>query len=80
MTLVQVTQIKYFQASFPQPIEAKFHVEPPLAGRTKVLSNGPGHMTKMAAMSIYGKKALKIFISGTKKTMTLKLGMQHLAL
>ena len=37
-------------------------------------SNGPGHMTKMATMPIYGKK---IFFSGTKRLMTLKLGMQH---
>ena len=37
------------------PIEAKFHMEPPLEGGTKVCSNGPGHMTKMAAMPIYGK-------------------------
>ena len=34
------------------PIEAKFNVEPPWDGGTKVCSNGPGHMTKMAAMSI----------------------------
>ena len=44
---------------------------------TKVYSNGPGHVTKMAAMPIYGKKNLKIFFSGTKRPMTLKLGMQH---
>ena len=37
------------------PIEVKFHVEPPLDGGTKVCSNGPGHMTNMAAMPIYGK-------------------------
>ena len=28
-------------------------------------------------MSIYDKNNLKIFISGTKKPMTLKLGMPH---
>ena len=28
-------------------------------------------------MPIYGKKPLKIFFSGTKRQMTLKLGMQH---
>ena len=38
-----------------RPIEAKFQVEPPWDRRTKVCSNGPGHMTKMAAMPIYGK-------------------------
>ena len=45
-------------------------------GGTKVCSNVPGHMTKMATMPIYGKNLKKIF-SGTKKLMTLKLGMQH---
>ena len=39
-------------------IEAKFHVEPPWDGGTKICSNGPGHMTKTAAMSIYGKNLL----------------------
>ena len=37
------------------PIKAKFYVEPPWEGGTKVNINGPGHMTKMAAMPIYGK-------------------------
>ena len=40
-------------------------------GGTKVYSNGPGHMTRIAAMPIYGK----IFFSGTKRPMTLKVGM-----
>ena len=34
--------------------------------------NGPGHMSKMAAMPIYG-----YIFSGTERSMTLKLGMQH---
>ena len=46
----------------------------------KVCSNVPGHMTKMAAMPIYGKNYKKIFFSGTKRPMTLKLGMQHCVL
>ena len=41
------------------PIEAKFHVVPPLDGGTKICSNGPDHMTKMAAMPIYGKNLKK---------------------
>ena len=36
-------------------IEAKFHMEPPWEGGMKVCSNGPGHMTKMAARPIYGE-------------------------
>ena len=30
-------------------------MEPPWEGGTNVYINGPGHMTKMAAMPIYGK-------------------------
>ena len=44
-------------------IEAKFHMEPPWDGGTKVCSNGPGHMTKMAAMPIYGKNLKKSSLS-----------------
>ena len=40
-------------------------------------SNVPGHMTKMAAMPIYGKNLKKILFSGTKMPMTLKLDMHH---
>ena len=43
----------------PWPIKAKFYVEPPWEGGTKVCINGPGHMTKMATMSIYGKPLKK---------------------
>ena len=39
-----------------------------------------GHLTKMAATPIYGKKLLEIFSSGTKGPMTLGLGIQHLGL
>ena len=65
-----------FSSDITGPIEAKFHVEPPWDGGTKACSNGLGHMTKMTAMPIYGKN-LKNFFSGTKRPMTLKLGMQH---
>ena len=30
-----------------------------------MIINKPGHMTKMAAMPIYGKKPSKIFFTGT---------------
>ena len=36
-------------------MKAKFYVEPPWEGGTKVYVNGPCHMTKMVAMPIYGK-------------------------
>ena len=66
-----------FSSETTGPIETKFHVKPPWDRGTKVCSNGPGHMTKLAAMPIYGKKNLKIFFAGTKRSMTLKLVMQQ---
>ena len=48
-----------FSSETTGPIEAKFHLEPLWDGGTKVCSNGPGHMTKMAAMPIYGKNFKK---------------------
>ena len=48
-----------FSSETTGPIEAKFHVEPPWDGGTKVYSNGLGHMIKMAAMPIYGKNLKK---------------------
>ena len=50
-------------------IEAKFHVEPPWDGGVKAITNSLCHITKMAAMPI--------FFSGTKRLMTLKLGLRH---
>ena len=46
-------------------------------GGTKVCSNGPGHMTKMSVMPIYGKNLKKSSLSGTKRPMTLNLYMHH---
>ena len=48
-----------FSSETTGPIKLKFHMETILDAGTKVCSNGPGHMTKMAAMPIYGKKLLK---------------------
>ena len=47
--------LNIFSSETALPIKAKFNVEPPWEGGTKVYINGPGHMTKMAAMPIYGK-------------------------
>ena len=41
------------------------------------INNNPGHMTKMAAMPIYGKNPSKIFFSGTTGPISTKLGMKH---
>ena len=48
-----------FFSETPGLIKAKLHVEHPMEGETKVCVNGPGHMTKMAAMAINIKKTLK---------------------
>ena len=48
-----------FSSETTWPIKAKFYVEPPWEGVTKVYINGSGHMTKMAAMPIYGKNLKK---------------------
>ena len=62
-----------FSSETTGPIEVKFHMEPPWDGGTEaklhmeppwdvgttVCSNVPGHMTKMAAMPIYGKNLKK---------------------
>ena len=39
----------------------------------KIYANCYGHMTKMAAMPIYGKNYLNVFFSGTKTPMALGL-------
>ena len=64
MTLVQIhsdnsQHFLFFFLGTARLIEAKFHLESPWDGGTKVCTNGPGHMTNMAAMPIYGKKLKK---------------------
>ena len=39
--------------------------------------NNSGHMTKMAAMPIYGKNPSKIFFSRTSEQISTKLGLKH---
>ena len=48
-----------FSSETTGPIEAKFHMEAPRDRGTKVYSNGPGHLTKVAHMPIYGKNLKK---------------------
>ena len=64
-----------FSSETAWPIKAKFYVEPPWEGGTKVYINDPGHMTKMAAKPIYGKNPSKIFFSRTVGPIFTKLGM-----
>ena len=64
-----------FSSETAWPIKAKFYVEPPWEGGTKVYINGPDHMTKMAATPIYGKNPSKNFYSRTGGPIFTKLGM-----
>ena len=68
--------LNFFFSITTRPIETKFHVVPPWDRGTKACSNGPNHMTKMAAMP-YIVNTFQIFFSGTERPMSLKLGMQH---
>ena len=57
LTLVQghsdSTCSKFFSLETAWPVEAKFHLEHPWDGKMKDCTNGPGHMTNVAAMPIY---------------------------
>ena len=69
-----------FKDPFPLtalPIKAKFYVEPPWEGETKVYTNGPGHMTKTAATSLYSKSLQKILSYRTSSPIIMKLGMEY---
>ena len=68
---------KIFFSKIAWPIKVKFYVKPPRERGKKVYINGPGLMTRMAAMPIYGKKPSKSFSYRTNSPMILKLGMEH---
>ena len=51
-------------------------MDPQWKGGTECYLPHLGHMTKVAAMPIFGKNPLKIF-SGTKEPMGLRLGLQN---
>ena len=68
---------KIFSSETAWPIKAKFYMKHLWEGGTNVYINNPGHMTKMAAMPIYGKNPSKIFFSVTTGPISTKLGMKH---
>ena len=57
------------------PILTKFFMKAFRYKEMEILYHDAGHMTKMATTSIYGKKPLKIFFSGTGGQISMKLGM-----
>ena len=50
------TSSNFFSLETLIPTEAKFHAESPWDGKMNMSKNGLCHMTKIADMSIYGKK------------------------
>ena len=59
----------------PRSNKAKYYVEPPWEGGTKICSQNLCHMTKMASTPIYGKNPSKIFFPGTGGPISTKLSM-----
>ena len=57
--------------------KAKFYVKHLWNGGINVYINYVVHMTKMAAMPIYGKNPSKIFFSESGGPISKKLGMKH---
>ena len=53
MNIIIFSNIVFSETAWP--ISAKFHEKPLWELGKKVYINGTGHMTKMAAMPIYGK-------------------------
>ena len=54
---------KGFFSETTEPISLKFHMQPSSKGGKKVYIFGPGHMTKMAALPVYGKNLKKNLLS-----------------
>ena len=73
---VYLTMIFFFSET-TWPIKAKFYVKHLYDGGINVYINSSGHITKMAAMPIYGKIPSKIFFSKTSGLISTKLGMEH---
>ena len=68
---------KIFFSETAWPMKAKFYKKQLWEGGTNVFINNPGHMTKMAAMPIYGKNPSKFSFSGTTGPISTKLGNKH---
>ena len=75
MTVVEAVDTFFSETAWP--IKAKFYMKHLWEGGTNVYINNPGHMTKMAAMPIYGKNPSKIFFSGTGGPISKKFGLKH---
>ena len=79
LTLAGLLSIHTFQRSFSlKPLGQSNQIlyEASIKG-TNVYINNTGHMTKMAAMLIYGKNHSKIFFSITGELISTKLCMKY---
>ena len=56
----------FFSLETAGPTEVNFYMEPPWDGGTKVCSNDPGHMTKMAIVLMYGKNLKNLLLLNQK--------------
>ena len=78
LTLAQGRVHTKIQTGFSQKLvyrsEPNFYESFQVQGNENVWHDA-GHMTKMAAMPIYGKNLSKIFFSGTGGPISTKLGM-----
>ena len=78
LTLGKVIQISKFKLVFSETsgsLETQFLMKTYERKEMQNYSYKCDHMTKMVAMTIYGKNLSKIFPPGTSKPITLKLGM-----
>ena len=74
--------LNIFSSETALPIKAKFYVDPPWEGGTKVCINGPGRMTKMAACPYMVKTFKNLLLQNQKsyylETWHIALGTQVL--
>ena len=60
------TMLNIFFSETAWPVKAKLHAEHPSEEGTKVNSNGPGHLTKMADRAIDSKILLNFLLQSQK--------------
>ena len=69
--------LNIFLSESAWPIKAKFYVELPWEGGTRVYINGLGRLTKMAAMPIHCEKTSKNLLLKNQKSYDLETWHEH---